>query len=114
MSQSKKAVRKEFRDTTFKRDGYKCRCCGFKSSIARAEEELDAHHITPREEMPGGGYVKENGISLCKGEDGRSCHEKAELVLKGDDIPGFAPDQLYKLIGSSRARAVLSRERLPP
>ena len=112
MSQNKKAVRKAFRDDTFKRDGYKCCCCGFKSSPAKAEEELDAHHVSPRESMPGGGYVKENGISLCKGDDGSSCHEKAELVLKGSDIPGFTPDDLYSLIGSSREQAIKASEKL--
>ncbi len=108
----KKAIRKAFRDNSFKRDGYRCRCCPFKSSPATAEEDLDVHHITPREEMPNGGYVKENGISLCKGTDGSSCHEKAEMVLKGDDIPGFHPDDLYKLIGSSREKAYQESEKL--
>ena len=112
MSANKKAVRKAFRDSTWKRDGYKCICCGFKSSPATAEEELDAHHITPREEMPNGGYVKENGATLCKGDDGSSCHEKAELVLKGDVIPGFDPDDLYSLIGSSREKAFKASEQL--
>lgn len=112
MSQNKKSVRKTFRDETFKRDKYTCRCCGRKSSPENAEQEIDAHHVTPREEFPSGGYVKENGITLCKGEDGSSCHEKAELVLKGDEIPGFSPDDLYSLIGSSRERAIKASEKL--
>ncbi len=112
MSQNKKAVRAAFRNAVFKRAGYKCQCCGFKSSPAKAEEELDAHHITDRNDMPHGGYVKENGISVCKGNAGTSCHEKAELVLQGGVIPGFAPDDLYKLIGSSREQAITASEKL--
>jgi hypothetical protein len=112
MSANKKLVRKAFRDSTWKRDGYKCICCGFKSSPANAEQELDAHHITSRDEMPNGGYVKENGATLCKGENGCSCHEKAEMVLHGDTIPGFSPDDLYSLIGSTREQAIKASEKL--
>lgn len=112
MSQNKKAVRKAFRDNVFKRDGYKCVCCGKRSTPANAEADLDAHHVTPREEMPNGGYVKENGVTLCKGDDGSSCHEKAELVLKGDNLPGYTPDDLYAKIGSNREKAHTSSEKL--
>lgn len=70
---------------------------------------MDSHHITDRNDMPNGGYVKENGISLCKyGENPLtlSCHQKAELWLKGEElIEGFSPDDLYKLIGSSKEKA---------
>ena len=56
--------------------------------------------------MPNGGYVKENGISLCKGEDGTSCHEKAEMWLSGESEPeGYSPEELYNLIGSSKEKA---------
>lgn len=77
MSKQKKLVRERFRDAVFKRDNHKCRVCFEKNS------KLDAHHITDRNEMPNGGYCKENGISLCE-----SCHEKAnnstqqEFMLK--------------------------------
>lgn len=101
MSQKKKKVRRNFRDIVFLRDGYCCRMCGRKS-LEDIEEFLDAHHITDRNEMPNGGYVAKNGISLCKGTDGTSCHEKAERWLKGLDKPeGFSPEDLYKKIGSS-------------
>lgn len=40
--------------------------CSVRSYPERAERDLDAHHITDRNEMPNGGYVPENGISLCK------------------------------------------------
>jgi hypothetical protein len=51
--------------------------------------ELEANHITDRHDMLHGGYVKENGISLCS-----ECHPKAEY---GE----FTPNELYTLIGSS-------------
>lgn len=62
--------------------------------------------------MPNGGYVKENGVTLCKGDNESSCHEKAEMVLKGKPIPGFFPDDLYTLIGSDRDRAFQESEKL--
>jgi hypothetical protein len=70
---------------------------------------LDAHHITPREKMPNGGYVKENGISLCP-----ECHIKAEDYLHGvmyyfDD---YAPTDLYKLINSSYELALEKSKKL--
>lgn len=67
--------------------------------------ETDAHHITDRNEMPNGGYVLENGITLCKYE----CHMMAELfhITDGEDwYNGMHPDDLYKLIGSSRDLAI--------
>jgi 5-methylcytosine-specific restriction endonuclease McrA len=72
-------VRQEFRLAVFQRDGYKCRICG-------STHLLDAHHITNRNEMEDGGYVVENGITLCD-----RCHLVAER---------FYPDKLYQLIGS--------------
>jgi 5-methylcytosine-specific restriction endonuclease McrA len=104
MSQKKQAVRNAFRNSVFKRDHYGCVICGKKvASIETSEDTLDAHHVTPREEMANGGYVKENGITLCKGNDGTSCHEKAEAYLKGEshDV-SYAPDTLYQLIQSTR------------
>lgn len=114
MSQKKQAIRKAFRDAVFKRDRYQCVICGKKAVVVdNAEDTLDSHHVCPREEMPGGGYVKENGISLCKGDDGTSCHEKAEAFLKGEsDDPQFSPDALYVLIGSSREKAERASRKL--
>lgn len=105
MSKNKKHIRAEFRNSVYKRDKYTCRACGQKFSIDTAEENLDAHHITPRELMPDGGYVKENGISLCK-YGNPSCHEKAEACLHGETISGFASEDLYKIIGSSYEKAL--------
>lgn len=96
---SKKQIRAKFREAVFRRDKYTCRGCGKRFSPETAQDNLDAHHITNRNDMPNGGYVKENGISLCK--NGESCHQKAEAVLNGDSIDGFSPDELYRKIGSS-------------
>lgn len=52
--------------------------------------------------MPMGGYVKENGISLCA-----DCHEKAENFHRtGVSVPGYSPDELYRLVGSSKEKAI--------
>ena len=66
------ATLQRFRAAVFGRDGFTCRGCGFASTPERAEDALDAHHITDRNEMPNGGYVAENGITLCE-----VCHAKA-------------------------------------
>lgn len=101
MSQKKK-IRLLFRESVFARDKNRCRVCG------EGSEKLDAHHITDRNDMPNGGYVKENGISLCE-----ECHIKAEAFHStGTAIPGFAPEDLYKMIGSSHLKAVAASERL--
>lgn len=108
MSAEKKAVRKAFRDACYKRDGFRCAVCGMKSSKDKAEEELDAHHITDRNLMPNGGYVKENGISLCA-----QCHEKAEVFHStGTPVPGYSVEDLYKKIKSSYEKAVEASEKL--
>lgn len=99
MSERKKRVRAAFRKAVFDRDGGACRKCGSK-------EGLDAHHITDRNEMPNGGYVPENRISLCG-----ACHRKAELwhSSKGDaHVVGYKPDDLYAIIGSSLESASAS------
>lgn len=61
MSLTKKKIRAAFRDTVFARDAFRCRVCKWGEELS----VLDAHHITDRNLMPGGGYVKENGITLC-------------------------------------------------
>jgi 5-methylcytosine-specific restriction endonuclease McrA len=111
MGVNKRKIRKKFRDDVFERDEYKCRRCGEDFSDQEFPENyLDAHHITDRSEMPNGGYVKENGISLCKenfneeGELVESCHMLAEKfhISDGKEWEKYMhPDDLYKLIGSS-------------
>jgi 5-methylcytosine-specific restriction endonuclease McrA len=96
MSLEKKNIREQFRREVLMRDGLKCRICGF------SDGSFDAHHITPREDMPNGGYVKENGITLCP-----DCHIKAEVSAKGEmAIIGWCPKELYDLINSSYEKAV--------
>jgi predicted restriction endonuclease len=91
MSDHKKKIRAEFRKVVFERDKYRCVFCG-------AVNALDAHHITDRNEMPNGGYVKENGITLCPLH-----HELAESWHHYGivDSMGFSPNDLYKKINSS-------------
>lgn len=107
MSDKKKAIRKAFRDACFKRDGFRCAKCPFKSSKDNAENELDAHHVTNRTLMVNGGYVKENGISLCD-----SCHQKAEDYFLNIHHPGYSPEDLYKAIGSTYEKAVAASHKL--
>lgn len=100
----KKLIRKQFRDSVFKRDGYRCKCCNEPGT----EETLDAHHIIDRNEMPNGGYVKENGISLCG-----KCHILAEYTHQGFTPPeGYDIPSLYALIDSSEEKARKASERL--
>lgn len=113
---NKKEIRKNFRDAVFKRDGHKCIMCGITSAdwrkanneVVTGDTYLDAHHITDRHLMPSGGYVKENGISLCP-----DCHLKAEQFHStGVSHPGYAPDDLYKKINSTYEKAVEASNRL--
>ncbi len=108
MSQKKKQIRSEFRNACFLRDRYTCVMCGYKSTPTKVEDELDAHHITDRTLIINGGYVKENGISLCA-----KCHELAEIFHStGEAHPGYSPEDLYKAIGSNYEMAYLASERL--
>jgi hypothetical protein len=94
LSLAKKEIRAAFRNAVFGRDKNRCRVCG----------NLDPHHVTNRKEFPNGGYVEENGISLCP-----PCHEKAEVWHRNhhaDFVPGYHPDELYELIGSNREKAM--------
>src|SRR5215203_1562865 len=87
---TKKQLRAAFRKAVFQRDRYRCVTCGKPGKDRQGGEAhkqfhshpadrdlvcLDAHHITDRHEMPNGGYVAENGITLC--DDG--CHLLAEV-----------------------------------
>jgi hypothetical protein len=102
MSKKKKQIRENFRNEVFSRDKNKCRKCG--------KTAVDAHHITDRNEMPNGGYVKENGISLCA-----DCHAIAEIwheTGKEKFVDGYHPDDLYDLIGSDFFLAKIKSEEL--
>jgi 5-methylcytosine-specific restriction endonuclease McrA len=106
MSEKKKAIRQRFRHAVMSRDDYVCRLCGALGYDRQGVPiagcvPVDAHHITPRERMPGGGYVPENGATLCD-----DCHKKAEDPAKAD----LANALLYRLIGSSPAIALSAAE----
>jgi len=118
MGNNKKLARRKFKDDTFDRDGYCCAWCG-AGPFDNPDSDFDAHHITDRNEMPNGGYVMENGITLCKiGEDGEeasSCHMKAEKFhITGGEFweDKMHPDDLYILIGSSKELAIEASEKL--
>jgi hypothetical protein len=125
---NKKAVRAAFRAGVFERDRYRCRCCqkvgkdrqggdGHKKFHKGIADEklvnLDSHHILKREWMPAGGYVKENGISVCD-----DCHLKCEEFWNpGEDgvrrcPEGFYPYQLFKLIESNAPMALKASYKL--
>lgn len=100
MSEWKRRRRARFRSEVFTRDGYTCVACGFEDPEA---EHLDARHIIDRNEMPNGGYVAENGISLCP-----ECHRKAEVWHASDKMhcrKGYHPLSLFYRIDSSPEQA---------
>lgn len=109
----KKQLRARFRQSVFERDGFRCAMCGLQHDAAAWQHEpfpLDAHHITDRNELPHGGYVAENGISLCK-----PCHEWAELEhAKGVPAEGYGRADLYARIGSNYLDAVKASLELGP
>lgn len=104
----KKIVRAKFRLSVFTRDNFACKICGL-GVPQLSPGELDAHHITDINDMPNGGYVAENGITLCP-----DCHLKAELVQPSDELTftEFGPEHLYKLIGSSVELAIKASRKL--
>ena len=113
----KKQVRAAFRTAVFERDNYTCQVCEKKWTAADADPSLgrlNAHHITDRSLMPNGGYVKENGVTVCDGGSD-SCHMRCEKyhISEGEiwDI-GLAPWDLYIKIGSTHEEAVAAAGRL--
>jgi hypothetical protein len=106
---SKKEIRSNFRKVCLKRDKYACVMCGQRAkSPEEAEEIFDVHHIISRKILPNGGYVLENGITLCEAD-----HLKAEeFHSTGVAHPGYAPDDLYKKINSTYEKAVEASKKL--
>lgn len=103
MSEEKYEIRERFRNAVLARDGHRCVLCG------RNDRPLDVHHMIPRKLMPGGGYVVENGASLCGLPHDRgqpSCHERVEemtrAILNGrTSYPEWAgPESIFKKIHS--------------
>lgn len=98
MGAKKRLVREAFRNAVFERDGHKCKFC-------ERNDKLDAHHIMDRSKMPNGGYVPENGITLCPEH-----HLACELfhITDGEEWhEGLHPADLYKAIGTHYELAVL-------
>lgn len=60
--------------------------------------------------MPNGGYVPENGISVC-----HRCHQLAEIYHSTGGTrwyTGLHPNDLYRLIGSSKELAIQASQKL--
>lgn len=93
---AKQQIRESFKNAVFTRDGGKCVFCDAQA--------VDAHHIINRNEMPNGGYVKENGISLCAKH--HIMAEKYHETNGTEWIEGFHPNDLYKKIRSSKELAI--------
>jgi len=83
--QDHKRWRKQFNEDCRERDGNKCVFCD-------ETENLDVHHITDRHDMPNGGYVAENGITVC---------DSHHLSCEKDMFFKYSPSELYKKINSS-------------
>jgi hypothetical protein len=100
---NKKQLRKDFNYSVFERDGHKCVFCDIT-------EKLDAHHITDRHRMPCGGYVPENGITLCP--EHHLLAEKYHMTDGSEFIEGMHPDDLYHKIGSRFRMALIKSKEL--
>lgn len=97
----KSKKREEFKTEVLTRDKFICQVCKIKGT----PETLDAHHITDRNEMPNGGYVLENGITVHK----EKCHLLVEEFHISNGVnwrTGLHPDDLYKMINSSKEKAL--------
>lgn len=101
--QNHKRWRRQFNEDCLERDGHKCVFCG-------ATEDLDVHHITDRHEMPNGGYVVSNGITLCP--DHHMAAEEYHMTGGESCQPGMWPKDLYAKIGSSYHQALFDSEKL--
>ena len=108
MSAKKKLARQKFRDEVLKRDRSLCAICKIPGNV-------EIHHITDHTQLPGGGYVRENGITLCKEH-----LEQAELYLRSEsdemeedaELGALAPKKLYLKIGSNYDKALKASQRL--
>lgn len=104
VKQLHKQWRKEFNAAVFWRDKNICRVCG--------KPAVDAHHITDRHDLPNGGYVLSNGISLCE-----PCHIGAgpvEVSMGHFNPPIYSAEFFYKMINSSYEKAYEDSKALMP
>ena len=100
---TKKEIRAHFNEVCRRRDKHKCVICGHMT-------DLDVHHIMDRHYFTNGGYVLQNGITLCK-----SHHLWAEMYHETngqEHMPGMHPDDLYRMIGSSFDKAIEYDEKI--
>lgn len=106
---NKKEIRRNFRKVCLNRDKLSCVMCSIKAkSFEEAEKIFDVHHITDRTLMPNGGYVLENGITLCQ-----DCHMKAEQFHStGVPFVGYSVEDLYNKINSTYDKAVIASHKL--
>lgn len=81
--------RQEFREAVLERDGHTCVLCG--------KPAVDAHHILERRLWSDGGYVLDNGASLCA-----ACHIAAEQTVVSVEqireaarVAPVVPDHLF-------------------
>jgi len=57
----------KWKNDVMARDGHKCVCCG-------STENVEAHHVIPWSDYPGGRIDVNNGMTLCNG-----CHAKMHV-----------------------------------
>lgn len=104
--QDHKRWRKQFNEDCLKRDKYKCKFCDIT-------ENLDVHHIVNRHELPNGGYVPSNGITLCENHHMMAEEFHVAFINNIDKEPnGFSPSELYDVINSSYGIALSDSENL--
>ncbi len=101
--QDHKRWRKEFNSDCLERDNHQCVFCDEK-------ENLDVHHITDRHDMPNGGYVIGNGITLC--EKHHLMAEEYHMSGGTQCSDGMWPSDLYKKINSTYIQAYMDSEKL--
>ena len=102
LKSKKKKINKQFNTECLNRDNNKCKICGSTSN-------LKVYHIIDKN-LLNNIHIKENGITLC-----HECKLKAEKYYQTNnnnyDI-NYHPDNLYKLINSSRQFAILIANQL--
>lgn len=98
----KRQIRSNFRNVVFTRDNFKC--CFCHKDVTNYK--IDAHHISDRNSdfFYNGGYVLENGISLC--EEHHIMAEKFHETNGKEWFDNFHPNDLYKKINSSKELAI--------
>lgn len=90
-------TRDEFRESVFRRDGWRCVFCG-RTAEETPEGKLDAHHVIERRLWPDGGYYLENGATVCEA-DHLKCETTEYSVEQVREAVGITrihvPDQFY-------------------